>query len=132
MSRANSSVPRPDGRSRGDRVAWRRAMASDWSGASRLVGWAPGSWSRTPVCGARALRHGQISSPSRMTLAELEPSAPPQAPSAGQLARVRGRIWVVGDVARDSQASLDGRPVQHLVSLVSVEDDATGEELEAV
>lgn len=27
---------------------------------------------------------------------------------------------------------LDGRPVQHLVSLVSVEDDATGEELEVV
>ena len=41
-------------------------------------------------------------------------------------------MWVVGDVVRDSQASLDGRPVQHLVSLVSVEDDATGEELEVV
>jgi superfamily II DNA or RNA helicase len=67
-----------------------------------------------------------------MTLVELERSSPPEAPSAGQLARVRGRIWVVGDVARDSQASLDGRPVQHLVSLVSVEDDATGEELEVV
>ncbi len=67
-----------------------------------------------------------------MTLVELERSSPPQAPSAGQLARVRGRIWEVGDVARDSQASLDGRAVQHLVSLVSVEDDATGEELEVV
>ena len=33
---------------------------------------------------------------------------------------------------RDSQASLDGRAVQHLVSLISVEDDATGEELEVV
>jgi superfamily II DNA or RNA helicase len=41
-------------------------------------------------------------------------------------------MWVVGDVLRDSQASLEGRPVQHLVSLVSVEDDATGEELEVV
>jgi len=41
-------------------------------------------------------------------------------------------MWVVGDVLRDSQASLDGRSVQHLVSLVSVEDDATGEELEVV
>ena len=41
-------------------------------------------------------------------------------------------MWVVGDVVRDAQASLDGRPVQHLVSLVSVEDDATGEELEVV
>src|SRR5450755_3123323 len=67
-----------------------------------------------------------------MTLLELERSSPPQAPSAGQLARVRGRIWVVGDVLRDSQAMLDGRAVQHLVSLVSVEDDATGEELEVI
>ncbi len=41
-------------------------------------------------------------------------------------------MWVVGEVLRDSQASLDGRSVQHLVSLVSVEDDATGEELEVV
>jgi hypothetical protein len=41
-------------------------------------------------------------------------------------------MWVVGDVVRDSQASLDGRPIQHLVSLISVEDDATGEELEVV
>ena len=39
---------------------------------------------------------------------------------------------VVGDVVRDAQASLDDRPVQHLVSQVSVEDDATGEELEVV
>jgi superfamily II DNA or RNA helicase len=59
----------------------------------------------------------------------LAPAAPPE---AGQLASVRGRIWVVGDVIRDSQASVDGRPIQHLVSLVSVEDDATGEELEVV
>ena len=59
-------------------------------------------------------------------------SSPARAPESGQLARVRGRIWVVADVARDSQASLDGRSVQHLVSLISVEDDATGEELEVV
>jgi superfamily II DNA or RNA helicase len=60
-------------------------------------------------------------------------TAPPAAaPEAGQLAWVRGRMWVVGDVARDSQASLDPRAVQHLVSLVSVEDDATGEELQVV
>jgi hypothetical protein len=59
--------------------------------------------------------------------------APPAAPpDAGQLAWVRGRMWVVGDVVRDGQASQDGRRVQHLVSLVSVEDDATGEELEVV
>ena len=67
-----------------------------------------------------------------MTLVEIAPEAPAPAPAVGQLARVRGRIWVVGDVARDSQASLDSRPVQHLVSLISVEDDATGEELEVV
>jgi hypothetical protein len=67
-----------------------------------------------------------------MTLVELDRASPPEAPSAGQLARVRGRIWVVGDVAHDSQAFLDGRPIQHLVSLVSVEDDATGEELEVI
>ena len=67
-----------------------------------------------------------------MTLVEIAPEAPAPAPAVGQLARVRGRIWVVGGVARDSQASLDGRPMQHLVSLISVEDDATGEELEVV
>lgn len=50
----------------------------------------------------------------------------------GQLARVRGRIWAVGNVLGDSQAHVDGRQLQHLVSLVSVEDDATGEELEVI
>jgi len=59
-------------------------------------------------------------------------AAPAAAPECGQLAFVRGRMWAVGDVARDAQASLDGRPVQHLVSLVSVEDDAAGEELKVV
>ncbi len=58
--------------------------------------------------------------------------SPATAPETGQVAYVRGRMWVVADVARDAQASLDGRAVQHLVSLVSVEDDATGEELEVV
>src|SRR3954452_20470007 len=57
---------------------------------------------------------------------------PPRAPEPGQLARVRGRMWVVADAVRDAQAVRDGRPVQHLVSLVSVEDDATGEELDVV
>lgn len=57
---------------------------------------------------------------------------PAAAPEEGQLARVRGRMWVVAGVARDAQAARDGRTVQHLVSLVSVEDDATGEELEVV
>ncbi len=68
----------------------------------------------------------------RMTVAQAPSAAPASAPEPGQLARVRGRMWVVGDVVRDSQASLDGRPLQHLVSLVSVEDDATGDELEVI
>jgi superfamily II DNA or RNA helicase len=67
-----------------------------------------------------------------MSVAQSTAAWSPEPPSSGQLARVRGRMWVVGDVAPDSQASLDGRPVQHLVSLVSVEDDATGEALEVV
>ncbi len=67
-----------------------------------------------------------------MIVAETEVVAPSAPPEPGQLAHVRGRPWVVGDVARDSQASLDGRPVQHLVSLISIEDDATGEELSVV
>src|ERR1700735_3351496 len=67
-----------------------------------------------------------------MTATDVQPTRAPDPPSPGQLAQVRGRIWVVGEVERDSQPSLDGRPVQHLVSLVSVEDDATGEELEVV
>lgn len=67
-----------------------------------------------------------------MTLAEPRERVAAEPPAPGQLARVRGRMWVVGDVARDAQASLDGRPAQHLVSLVSVEDDATGETLEVV
>lgn len=56
----------------------------------------------------------------------------PPAPDPGQLVRVRGRMWVVGEVLRDSQAALDDRTVQHLVSLVSVDDDATGEELQVI
>lgn len=64
--------------------------------------------------------------------ATIDTAPPAAAPEPGQLALVRGRMWAVGDVTRDAQASLDGRPVQHLVSLVSVEDDATGEELEVV
>jgi superfamily II DNA or RNA helicase len=67
-----------------------------------------------------------------VSLAEARIVAPAGPPEPGQLAGVRGRMWVVGDVVRDSQASLDGRPIQHLVSLISVEDDATGEELEVV
>src|SRR3954467_8446542 len=71
-------------------------------------------------------------SPAVTTLDAEVQSVIASVPEDGQLAWVRNRMWVVADVARDTQASLDGRPVQHLVSLVSVEDDATGEELDVV
>ena len=57
-------------------------------------------------------------------------------PEPGQLAVVRGRRWVVSDVMasalpQERAGDLQGAP-QHLVSLASVEDDATGEELEVI
>src|SRR4051794_28602498 len=58
------------------------------------------------------------------------------APESGQLAVVRGRRWVVADVIRselppDITTDIPMRR-QHLVSLISVEDDATGEELTVI
>ena len=94
-----------------------------------------------PCCGGQpsALKHGAASPGDllglrlvSLTLGVENRSSLAQAPEPGQLARVRGRIWAVAEVERDSQASLDARPVQHLVSLISVEDDATGEELEVI
>ena len=63
-------------------------------------------------------------------------SAATSPPESGQLVNVRSRRWVVNEV----QASqLSPRPLeptaskpQHLVSLLSVEDDALGEELQVV
>ncbi|MGW0517132.1 DISARM system SNF2-like helicase DrmD [Crossiella sp. NPDC003009] len=57
-------------------------------------------------------------------------------PAPGQLVTVRNRPWVAADVLRGEVASSDpsvftGR-APHLVSLVSVEDDARGEELRVV
>jgi hypothetical protein len=54
----------------------------------------------------------------------------------GQLVTVRDRQWVVADISRGSQdidvlSTNDGGPEQ-LVSLVSVEDDAMGEELQVI
>jgi superfamily II DNA or RNA helicase len=57
---------------------------------------------------------------------------PALAPESGQLAFVRGRMWVVADVARATQPAAEGQTPQHLVTLISVEDDATGEELTVV
>ncbi|SEF57817.1 Helicase conserved C-terminal domain-containing protein [Thermomonospora echinospora] len=59
-----------------------------------------------------------------------------EVPAQGQLVTVRNRQWVVADVQRGSVASSDpftltGEP-QHLVTLVSIEDDARDEELRVV
>jgi ERCC4-related helicase len=57
-------------------------------------------------------------------------------PAQGQLVTVRNRQWVAADVERGSVASSDpytltGEP-QHLVTLISIEDDARDEELRVV
>ena len=57
-------------------------------------------------------------------------------PEPGQLVSVRDRQWVVSDVSRGTGAAdvlasaVDGP--QHLLSLVSIEEDATGEELQVI
>jgi hypothetical protein len=53
-------------------------------------------------------------------------------PEQGQLAEVRRRRYMVSDVRRSltPQSATNPAPPQHLVSLVSVEDDALGEELQ--
>ncbi|KWX04744.1 hypothetical protein TH66_05995 [Carbonactinospora thermoautotrophica] len=57
-------------------------------------------------------------------------------PAPGQLVTVRNRLWTVADVARGAVADGDAHRVtarpQHLVSLVSVEDDARDESLRVV
>ncbi|WP_329812273.1 DISARM system SNF2-like helicase DrmD [Streptomyces sp. GSL17-113] len=66
------------------------------------------------------------------------PSASPPPPSPGQLVTVRNRQWTVAEVTRSSIAAAD--PVRavsnaaapHLVTLVSIEDDARDEELRVV
>jgi SNF2 family DNA or RNA helicase len=64
-----------------------------------------------------------------VTIATPEPSATlADAPLEGQLVEVRGRRFVVAAAER---SELDGT-AQHLLTLSSVEDDATGEELRVV
>jgi hypothetical protein len=57
-------------------------------------------------------------------------------PEQGQLVSVRSRRWVVGEVDKSTlpPSALEpvASPPQHLVSLLSVEDDALGEELQVV
>ncbi|MGH7428972.1 MAG: hypothetical protein ACREJ4_11555, partial [Candidatus Methylomirabilaceae bacterium] len=57
-------------------------------------------------------------------------------PDLGQLVVIRDRRWIVSDIsrsglARDVVGGSDGQP-QHVVTLVSIEEDATGEELRVV
>ena len=57
-------------------------------------------------------------------------------PEQGQLVSVRSRRWVVGEVNKSTLPPPPLEPIpaqaQHLVSLLSVEDDALGEELQVV
>jgi hypothetical protein len=57
-------------------------------------------------------------------------------PEQGQLVSVRSRRWVVGEMAKSTLPPPPLEPVpadsQHLVFLLSVEDDALGEELQVV
>lgn len=67
------------------------------------------------------------------TKAEAEPAVP----AHGRLVTVRNRPWVVTEVTRSAVSSADpartaGASAPHLVSLVSVEDDARDEELRVV
>ena len=70
-----------------------------------------------------------------MTAVGAEPDAT-SAPAPGQLVTVRNRVWVASDVAAGSVASgsvmaMTGQ-VPHVVSLVSIEDDARDERLRVV
>ena len=58
------------------------------------------------------------------------------APAPGQLVTVRNRIWVASDVVKGNVAAgtavtMTGRP-PHVVTLVSIEDDARDEQLRVV
>jgi len=52
-------------------------------------------------------------------------------PSEGQLVKVRGRDWVVSNVA-ESDVVTPGLPPQHLVSLSAIDEDSYGETLSVV
>jgi hypothetical protein len=54
------------------------------------------------------------------------------APEQGQLVEVRRRQWVVGDVGESAFRDLFAPTRQGLVSLVSVDEDSLGEELQVL
>ena len=53
-------------------------------------------------------------------------------PETGQLVEVRRRQWVVGNVETSALLEKPSGPAQRLVSLVSVDEDSAGEELQVV
>jgi hypothetical protein len=87
------------------------------------------------------LETGQVMTQAPAADAATSPTGPngPAAgtvPSPGQLVTVRNRRWVAADVARSTVASSDPQQLTaaptHLVSLVSIEDDARDDELRVV
>ncbi len=63
-------------------------------------------------------------------------SSPATVPESGQLVSVRSRHWMVSEVSKSALPPPPlvptSEPPQHLVSMLSVEDDALGEELQVV
>src|SRR5436190_16359656 len=66
--------------------------------------------------------------------APLDPSSGrgPANPEQGQLVEARRRQWVVGDVGASAFRDLFAPTIQGLVSLVSVDEDSLGEELQVI
>ena len=74
--------------------------------------------------------------PAQLDPAHVETEEPGTVPQTGQLVTVRNRQWVVADVRASSITSSDttritGRP-QHVVSLVSIGDDASTDRIEVL
>ena len=67
-------------------------------------------------------------------MAEPQSTALTARPEHGQLAEVRQRRYIVTDVVRSAAIgpARNGEPVQHLVSLTSVDDEGLGEELQVI
>lgn len=76
------------------------------------------------------------STPAESVPAQFGQVEPATVPAEGQLVTVRNRQWITAAVVRSEVASSDphvfSAPPTHLVTLVSVEDDARDEELRVV